>query len=149
MVHIPSTKAYYSIGQDMSNVVNDWYGYHQINVVSHSMGNLEFANYIRRYHAQKDFSGVEHWVSMAEHYDGIVGINDEPNKTEIDAKTGKPSQMEPEYRALLTLRNIFPRETNVLNIFGNLENGTNSDGDGRIDKKGANQIVVGLYGKMV
>lgn len=34
-----------------------------------------------------------------------------------------------EYRALLSLRNIFPRETNVLNIFGNLENGTNSDGD--------------------
>ena len=66
---------------------------------------------------------------MAGHYDGIVGINDEPNKTKIDAKTGKPSQMEPEYRALLSLRNIFPRETNVLNIFGNLENGTNSDGD--------------------
>ena len=61
------------------------------------------------------------WVSMAGHYDGIVGINDEPNKTKIDAKTGKPSQMEPEYRALLSLRNIFPRETNVLNIFGNLE----------------------------
>ena len=66
---------------------------------------------------------------MARHYDGIVGINDEPNKTKIDAKTGKPSRMEPEYRALLSLRNIFPRETNVLNIFGNLENGTNSDGD--------------------
>ena len=99
------------------------------------MGNLEFANYIRRYHAQKDFPGVEHWVSMARHYDGIVGINDEPTKTKIDAKTGKPSRMEPEYRALLSLRNIFPRETNVLNIFGNLENGTNSDGDGRVDKK--------------
>ena len=93
------------------------------------MGNLEFANYIRRYHAQKDFPGVEHWVSMARHYDGIFGINDEPNNTKIDAKTGKPSRMEPEYRALLSLRNIFPRETNVLNIFGNLENGTNSDGD--------------------
>lgn len=66
---------------------------------------------------------------MARHYDDIVGINDEPTQTKIDAKTGKPSRMEPEYRALLSLRNIFPRETNVLNIFGNLENGTNSDGD--------------------
>lgn len=93
------------------------------------MGNLEFANYIRRYHVQKDFPGVEHWVSIARHYDGIVGINDEPTQTKIDAKTGKPSRMEPEYCALLSLRNIFPRETNVLNIFGNLENGTNSDGD--------------------
>ena len=99
------------------------------------MGNLEFANYIRRYHAQKDFSGVGHWGSMARHYDGIVGINDEPTKTKIVAKTGKPSRMEPQYRALLTLRDIFPRETNVLNIFGNLENGTNSDCDGRVDKK--------------
>ncbi|WP_288291039.1 hypothetical protein [uncultured Lactobacillus sp.] len=26
------------------------------------MGNLEFANYIRRYHAQKDFLGIHGWT---------------------------------------------------------------------------------------
>jgi hypothetical protein len=54
---------------------------------------------------------------MAGHYDGIVGVNDEPNRTKI---TGRPSGMEPEYHALLSLRNTFPRQTRVLNIFGNL-----------------------------
>lgn len=131
--HGSYTKAYYSIGstyvRNAINLVDKKYGYRKINVVSHSMGNLEFANYLRRYHTEKDFPAIEHWVSMAGHYDGIVGMNDEPNKTKINAKTGKPSRMQPEYRALLSLRKTFPRETNVLNIFGNLENGTNSDGD--------------------
>ena len=38
---------------------------------------------------------------MAGHYDGIVGVNDEPNRTKIDARTGRPSGMEPEYHACL------------------------------------------------
>lgn len=125
--------AYYTIGaryvRNAINVVTKRYGYRTINAVSHSMGNLEFINYIRRYHNAKDFPVIAHWVSMAGHYDGIVGVNDEPNRTKIDARTGRPSRMEPEYRALLSLRNTFPRQTRVLNIFGNLENGTNSDGD--------------------
>lgn len=125
--------AYYTTGttyvRNAINVVTKKYGYSTINAVSHSMGNLEFINYIRRYHNTKDFPVIAHWVSMAGHYDGIIGINDKPNRTKINSKTGKPSRMEPEYRALLSLRSTFPRQTRVLNIYGNLENGTNSDGD--------------------
>ncbi|EEJ71983.1 alpha/beta hydrolase [Lactobacillus ultunensis] len=127
------TNAYYTTGaryvRNAINVVNKKYGYRSINVVSHSMGNLEFTNYLRRFHNQKDFPRINHWVSMAGHYDGIVGEDDEPNVTKINSKTGKPSRMQPEYRALLSLRKTFPRETRILNIYGNLENGTNSDGD--------------------
>lgn len=127
------TNVYYTTGaryvRNAINVVNQKYGYHAINVVSHSMGNLEFINYLRHFHEQKNFPRINHWVSMAGHYDGIIGMNDTPNKTKIDSKTGKPSRMQPEYRALLSLRKTFPREIRVLNIYGNLENGTNSDGD--------------------
>lgn len=131
--HGSYTRAYYTIGaryvKNAINVVTKRYHYSAINAVSHSMGNLEFINYIRRYQNQSGFPVIRHWVSMAGHYDGIVGVNDEPNETRIDRRTGRPSRMEPEYRALLRLRNTFPRQTRVLNIFGNLENGTNSDGD--------------------
>lgn len=125
--------AYYTTGaryvKNAIDVVNQKYGYRSINIVSHSMGNLEFINYLRRFHGQKSFPRINHWVSMAGHYDGIIGMNDTPNKTKINSRTGKPNRMQPEYRALLSLRKTFPRETKVLNIYGNLENGTNSDGD--------------------
>lgn len=128
-----SDNTYYRKGaryvKNAVNVVTKKYGYKTVNAVSHSMGNLEFINYIRLYQGTKDFPVVAHWASMAGHYDGIIGINDKPNKTKIDPKTGKPSRMEPEYRVLLVLRNTFPRQTKVLNVFGNLEDGTNSDGD--------------------
>ena len=126
------TNAYYTTGaryvKNAINLVRKKYDYRSINVVSHSMGNLEFANYLRRYHNEKNFPRINHWVSMVGHYDGVVGQNDEPNVTKINSKTGKPSKMKPEYRALLSLRKTFPRKTRVLNIYGNLENGTNSDG---------------------
>lgn len=125
--------AYYTTGacyvRNAINVVTKKYHYQAINAVSHSMGNLEFINYIRRYQNQKGFPIIRHWVSIAGHYDGIIGENDAPNKTKINRKTGKPSRMGPEFRAVLSLRSTFSRQTRVLNIFGNLENGTNSDGD--------------------
>lgn len=126
-------RAYYTTGaryvRNAINVVTKKYHYTSINAISHSMGNLEFANYINRYHAQEDFPKINHWVSIAGHYDGIVGENDRPNQTKINQKTGQPDRMEPEFRGLLGLRKDFPRETRVLNIYGNLEDGTNSDGD--------------------
>lgn len=102
------------------------YHFNKINIVAHSMGNLETAYYFKHY---GKMIPVEHFISMAGHYDGIVGINDKPNRLKINPKTGKPSKMEPEFRGLLPLRKTFPKNTRVLNIFGNLEDGTNSDGD--------------------
>ncbi|GAA3638060.1 alpha/beta hydrolase [Lactobacillus hamsteri] len=108
--------------------VTSKYHYNQINIVAHSMGNLEVAYYFKRYPELQKQIQVNHFISMAGHYDGIIGENDKPNQLKIDKKTGKPSFMRPEYRGLLPLRKTFPRNTRVLNIFGNREDGTNSDG---------------------
>jgi uncharacterized alpha/beta hydrolase family protein len=106
--------------------------YASVNLVGHSMGNLEIVYYIKA-HAQQIKTGklpkIKHYVAIAGHFDGIVGLNDRPNSVKINRKTGKPSKMVPEYKALLPLRKNWPTETAVLNIFGNLEDGTNSDGD--------------------
>lgn len=109
--------------------VNEKYHYKNINIVAHSMGNLETAYYFEQYpNLQKKYP-VDHFISIAGHYDGIIGENDSPNRLKLNAKTGKPNIIQPEYRGLLPLRQTFPRNTRVLNIFGNLEDGTNSDGD--------------------
>ncbi|RVU70499.1 alpha/beta hydrolase [Lactobacillus xujianguonis] len=111
------------------DLVRNKYHYQHINIVAHSMGNLEVASYIKMNATKKIFPKINHLVAMAGHYDGIVGENDKPNQVKINKKTGKPSIMRPEFRNLLSLRKVFPRETKVLNIYGNLEDGTNSDGD--------------------
>lgn len=111
------------------NAVNKKYRYKNINIVAHSMGNLETAYYFKRYPELQKRYPVDHFISIAGHYDGIIGENDRPNKLKLNAKTGEPNVIQPEYRGLLSLRNTFPRTTRVLNIFGNLEDGTNSDGE--------------------
>lgn len=124
--------------------VTQKYGFDRVNIVAHSMGNLETAYYFKKY---GNMIPVMHFISMAGHYDGIVGVNDEPNRLKINAKTGKPSRMEPEYRGLLSLRSTFPRNTRVLNIFGNLEDGTNSDGDVSVNSARSLRYLVGSRAK--
>lgn len=111
------------------DLVTKKYHYSNINIVAHSMGNLEVASYIKLNAKKRNFPKINYLVAMAGHYDGIIGENDRPNQVKINSETGKPSLMRPEYRNLLALHKVFPRSTRVLNIYGNLENGTNSDGD--------------------
>ncbi len=110
-------------------IVNKKYHYSKINIVAHSMGNLEVASYIKLNVKRRNFPKIDHLAVIAGHYDGIIGEDDRPNEVKINQKNGRPSIMRPEYRNLLPLRKVFPRSTRVLNIYGNLENGTNSDGD--------------------
>lgn len=120
------------------------YGFRQVNIVAHSMGNLETAYFFKKYYKTIP---VSHFISMAGHYDGIVGINDQPNRLKLNVKTGKPNRMQPEFRGLLSLRKTFPKRTRVLNIFGNLEDGTNSDGDVSVNSAKSLKYLVGSRAK--
>ncbi len=54
-------------------------------------------------------------------------MNDEPNRMKLQSN-GKPTNMQPEYRALLPLWQTYPRQTAVLNIYGDKDDGSHSDG---------------------
>lgn len=47
----------------------------------------------------------------------------------INPKTGEPSKMDSAYRELLSLRKTFPTKTAVLNIYGDVNDGSHSDED--------------------
>lgn len=121
--------AYHHGGTYILNVVKaleKQHHYSAINLVGHSMGNLEIANYINDNYPSSKLPKINHLVAIAGHYNGLAG--QKAAEGAIDEQSGKPSQQDPGFTQLLGLREHFPTNTKVLNIYGNYQ-GKNSDGD--------------------
>lgn len=106
--------------------VKNKYHYRKANLVGHSMGNLLIANYLKDYYKDKNLPRIEKVVSIAGDYNGWLGespASDSPLK-----KNGQPVHESSTYKQLLNLRQHYPRQIRVLNIYGNLLNGSHSDG---------------------
>lgn len=100
--------------------------YKTINFVGHSMGNLEIVNYIRDNVHNSQLPRVNHYVAIAGCFDG--SMKSSVGKTvKVNSKTGKPNKMTDQYKRLLPLRKTFPTNAAVLNIYGNVKDGSKSD----------------------
>ena len=102
------------------------YRFTRINLVGHSMGNLQIAYYLRNNATNAHMPHLNKQVSIAGHYNGYIGEQDAPSKTILN-HAGKPQKMSASYRGLLSLRKKFPQNADVLNIYG--DTGSGSDGD--------------------
>ena len=118
------------------------YHVNELNVVGHSMGAYAVIYYNLMNGNNKDVPRANKLCVIAGPYDGIMDNHksnqptsgplmqlwdDAPNQNRILA-TGKPKIIHPEYRLLYRLRKNFPHQARVLNIYGNLGDGSNSDG---------------------
>ena len=112
--------------KDVITTLQKRYRFNRINLVGHSMGNLQIAYYLRNNATNAHMPQLNKQVSIAGHYNGYVGEQGAPNKTVLN-RAGKPRQMSTGYRALLNLRKKFPQKAAVLNIYGDM--GSGSDGD--------------------
>lgn len=124
------TKGYHHGGQYVKDVVlalEKQHHYATINLVGHSMGNLEIINYINDNAGNHNLPKINHLVAIAGHYNGLVG-QEAAEQATLD-QSGKPSWQDPSFRELLSLRKTFPRNTKVLNIYGDLKDGSHSDKD--------------------
>lgn len=66
-------------------------------------------------------------MSIAGTYNGVLGQNEDVNEITVD-KNGKPSRMIPPYQGFRKLKDVYQGQNiEVLNIYGNLLDGTNSD----------------------
>ena len=115
----------------MKNVVmklRSKYYFKEFNVIGHSMGNMSIAYYILKYGDDKSLPQIAKQVDIAGHYNGILGMNDKPNRMKLDSD-GKPDKMDSDYKQLLKLREVYPKnQIDVLNIYGDKGDGTHSDG---------------------
>lgn len=111
--------------KDAIVAVQKKFGIKDINLVGHSMGNLAIVYYLLNNANDTSLPTVRHHVAIAGHFDGGIGFgyND---KTKLD-QNGQPNIMEEHYQQLLGLRNTYPQTAKVLNIAGDLGDGTHSD----------------------
>lgn len=96
------------------------------NMVGHSMGNMAIMFYLLE--NQSTLPKLKKQVDIAGHFNGILGMGDEPNQMKL-TRAGKPEKMQSDYRALLKLRRTYPKnQIAVLNIYGDKNDGSHSDG---------------------
>ncbi|KRL13296.1 alpha/beta hydrolase [Schleiferilactobacillus perolens] len=123
---------YHTDGRWMRNVLvalQAKYHITKFNVVGHSMGNMAIAFYLLDNAGNNKLPKLQKQVDIAGHYNGILGINDKPNQMKL-RKSGQPTVMDADYQELLGLRQKYPwKQVDVLNIYGDKDDGTHSDGD--------------------
>ena len=126
--------------KDVINALQKRYRFNRINLVGHSMGNLQIAFYLRNNATNAHMPQLNKQVSIAGHYNGYIGEVGAP-KTTVLNHAGKPQKMSAGYRELLSLRKNFPQNAEVLNIFG--DTGGGSDGDVTVNSARSYRYLVG------
>lgn len=106
---------------------NAKYHFKKFNFVAHSMGNQSFSYYMLKYGDDSALPKLNKQVSLAGNFNGEVDINGLDLNIYLD-KNGKPSRMLKAYRNLLSMQAHYPKNAEVLNIYGDLKDGTHSDG---------------------
>ena len=99
------------------------YGMKRMNLVGHSMGNMDIMFYLLE--RKKNSPQLVHQVSLAGHYNGIVGYS-QAARSPL-GRDGKPPKMDTAYKTLLGVRQRYPRGVQVLNVYGNVGNGTDGE----------------------
>lgn len=85
-------------------------------------------NYINENFANKKLLIINKVVSIAGHYNGWLGVPEGKSAKIADPKTGRPNVFAPSFKQLLGLRKHYPKQIEVLNIYGDKKDGSKSDG---------------------
>lgn len=103
------------------------YGFKKMNFVAHSMGNMSILFYLLEHAQNEELPKLQKQVNIANHVNGLEGMDLPANLTILDSQLGQPSAMSDSYQKLLGLREIYPQDqVDVLNIYGDFKN--QSDG---------------------
>lgn len=104
------------------------YDVNKFNFVAHSMGNMTFAYYLKNYGDDKQLPQLQKEVNIAGTFNGVLNLNEKINEINVD-RNGKPSKMNNDFKNLLSLKDIYKNKgIDVLNIYGDVQDGTHSDG---------------------
>lgn len=104
------------------------YGVTHFNVVAHSLGNAAVLFYELRYGRDHRLPQLNKYAAIAGNFDGIPGRHRGQHRNHI-MPGGRPAWIAPQFRhALRRQDNLDLHNAEVLNIYGNIEDGSHSDG---------------------
>lgn len=107
-------------------ILQERYGFTQYNAVGHSVGATALVFAEMRNYDNPDFPKLNKLVLVGGPFDGVVALGDLPNINRFNW-AGRPVLMNPTYLEMLLHRDKFPKDAHVLNVLGNIDNGTNTD----------------------
>ncbi|WP_295730509.1 alpha/beta hydrolase [uncultured Limosilactobacillus sp.] len=141
---------YHQSGIYIKNVVlalQKRYHIHKVNFVGHSMGNLLIAYYLADNANNQRLPKLAHQVVIAGHFNGLMMEDPRSKQAKVNRKTGKPSIMLPEYKGILSLRQTYPRTARVMNIYGDIKDGSHSDSQVPVNSAKSYKYLVGKRAK--
>ena len=103
------------------------YGFTQYNVVAHSAGNVATVNMLMTADKPANFPKIAKFVSIAGCYDGVITVDDVANQNYFTSG-GAPAYKHAAYVLLDGKRQNFPNGVHILNMIGDLNDGSHSDG---------------------
>lgn len=122
---------YHIEGQWLKSVIDAYREknhFDRFNVVAHSMGNMAICYYQLDYGDDPDQPKLHKVVDIAGNYDRLNGHYKKWKNNKLD-KDGKPKYTDSVYRELLGLKTMdVYKNVDVLNIYGDLEDGSGTDG---------------------
>ncbi|WP_225420462.1 alpha/beta hydrolase [Lapidilactobacillus bayanensis] len=102
------------------------YHFEEYNAVGHSIGATALVRVEMRNYDNAIFPRLNKLVLVAGPFDGVVAFGDWPNINRL-LPSGRPVLMNPHYLQLLLNRDRFPSNVSVLNIYGNIDDDSNTD----------------------
>ncbi|MBC1473537.1 alpha/beta hydrolase [Listeria grandensis] len=96
-----------------------------VNVVGHSMGGVDWTSYIEAASNQPTFPAVAKLVTIGAPFNGLVIGED--GKTAYDLTENGPATQTERYQGFIARQKAIPASLEVLNIAGDVEDGTKSD----------------------
>lgn len=106
-------------------LVQTKYDFKKMNIVAHSMGNSAVLFYLRDNAGDKSLPRLNKEVALAAFPNGLV---DEMPKDITVEKDGKPSVFAGDFTNFLPLKESYPKNAKVLNIYGDVLDGSQADG---------------------
>lgn len=102
------------------------YHFNEYNAVGHSLGATALVRVEMRNYHNANFPKLNKLVLVAGPFDGVVAFGDWPNVNRL-LPSGRPVLMNPHYLQLLLNRDHFPSNVSILNIYGNIDDNSNTD----------------------
>ncbi|MFD1472340.1 alpha/beta hydrolase [Companilactobacillus mishanensis] len=102
------------------------YRFTDYDAVGHSLGSVALVLVNLNEKRHPFMPKLNHLVLIAGPFNGVLGLNDLPNINQLNT-TGKPAFMSPTYFRIFLNRNNVSPNLHVLNVYGNVEDYSNSD----------------------